>query len=210
METNSEYVQIYNIETGLFVKFLNVQYLGVGYASMYYDGTNIIVSNAYDDTDAGSYQRGKITVINPTTNTITSTTYNKDYTGWGGIPTSWNKTRMWYTKVNNKYYVSCIGKGTIICTDIANIGGTVVGVCDLLTATNIVMGNSKVWFIRQGDIEDAAHWIYNESTKVEANYNGIWISDEDYSNYFSLYKYSSPQTKTDTAYAQIGYGFEVS
>lgn len=213
-------VYVYNIATQALVTTLVGAYNDDGNQSMWYDGTNIIVSSAWncDDSDS-NYQYATQVTISTSTNTITSTVYNKNYTGWGTIPSSWNKTRMWATKVDNLYYVSCIGKGTIICTDIANIGGTVVGVCDLLTNTCIMKATldptgtpkAETEFIKVGTGLTDKYGLYNGQTYTQIDYStsGVWLSRSDYSNYFTLYKYTTSQDKSDAAYAEIGYGFQI-
>lgn len=185
---------------------------------MYYDGTNIICSSATITTNES---RAYISTINPSTMSVT-TVQNQNYNDWGGLPTDWAPRNVMFTKVGDYYFVQHVVENsdypdmnyvgcTIVCTDITNVCGTIVGLMPTRGFDAYVI-NDAIWSITEfTDQPDVYLKLTDGAANTTAyNYSGTYISNFEFSNYWSASKLDQTYTKTNEIKAIIDYGYAFS
>lgn len=200
-----------NIVDGSVVSSLSVAYSSASHLKsgaqygLWYDGTSINVSSCYNST---SYtNRSYIVKVNPSTMSKTSTTYNKDFKGWGGLPSTWNVNVVCFNKCGDVYYVyNAEYAATIVCTDIMNVCGSMVGIMQG-PGTALFTVNNNVYHWYQSEIPPI-NISTEEGSVTSVKYPGFWISDETYSNFWSAAKLDSTKVKGASVKAYIDYGYE--
>lgn len=206
-----------NIETGAVAgqtTIANDAYFPTNQIGMFYNGTNIIVSCA---TKSTTESRAYISTVN--INTMTASKVNNNvYTGWGGLPTGWIPRNCMYTKVGDNYFVQnlvatpyqdMVYNGcVIICSDITNVMGSIIGIMPP-EGFNAYVVNETVWCINQFTDNPAISLKLTEgaSTGTNYTYDGIYISNLEYGNYWSASKLDQTYTKTNEIKAIIDYGY---
>ena len=136
------------------------------------------------------------------------------YSGIGGLPSDWN---LGYVGImsdseHERYFVTEHTKGTIICTDLSNVTGTMIGTLD----TDVRRGpyynediGYKYFRVGTGQLYPL-YKVYNNANQVYLEYynKGIFLSDDDFANYVSAYKLDTPATKTNEQVMYIAYGYK--
>lgn len=129
----------------------------------------------------------------------------------GGLPPTWTKNSLVvYAYHNAKYYVSDLIKNEmIVCTDLADICGTMVGtynapffgfgVISTATKQDIFITNN----ISSFDGDDTKYRVYNDLVNntytdlILYNKHLVWISDSGiHDNYWTLFPLTSPMSIT--------------
>lgn len=136
------------------------------------------------------------------------------YSGIGGLPSGWN---LGYVGImsdseHERYFVTEHTKGTIICTDLSNVTGTMIGTLD----TDVRRGpyyNEDIGYkyFRVGTGQRyPTYYVYNNTSRISLPYYyaGIFLSDDDFANYISAYKLDTPKTKTNEQVMYIAYGYK--
>jgi len=218
-----------NPTTGDVVNTANVlgDYVTHG-ASMFYNGTNLIIMNG-NNTNEGTYDtRAKVYTVNM--NTLSASSVNKvAWTGWGGIPDGWSRNRMIVKKCGAYYFVHH-GFEVIMCTDLMNIKGSRVNAFLAHPNTHYVSDGVDIWTIEEGvhnfrydSIEankantpdvllytNMYNRVMDNGTYRDFSYttNGIWIGRLWCGNLISFVKLATPITKSATDIMYVAYGYE--
>lgn len=177
-----------------------------GQYGLWYDGTNIVVSSC---NNSSSYtNRSYVTVVNPSTMKQVSKTYNNAFKGWGGLPSSWNPSQTCFNKCDDVYYVlNVIFDTTIVCTDIMNICGSMVGIMPA-QGTALFKANNQVYHWYQGGLAQMLLGSETSTGELSVTFPGFWLSDETYSNFWSAAKLNETKIKGASIKAYIDYGYE--
>lgn len=177
-----------------------------GQYGLWYDGTNIVVSSCYNSTNFTN--RSYVTVINPSTMSQVSRTFNSRYTGWGGLPSSWNPSQTCFNKCGDVYYVHNVAfDATIVCTNIMNVCGSMVGIMPA-QGTALFDANNTVYHWSQSALNTMLLGSETSAGELSAQFPGFWISDETYSNFWSAAKLDETKVKGASVKAYIDYGYE--
>lgn len=208
-------VQI-EIATGATVKTASIAYAAGTQThpiGMYYDGTNIIVSAC---TTTTTENRAYVSTVNPSSLAV-SKVYNNAFTGWGNLPSGWVPRQCCYTKVGEYYLVQYVGTSyedmyyagaVIVCTDLTNVCGTIVGLMDT-RAFNSYLVNGEIWSIAQ--FTENPHVTLKltdgSSATTQYSYNGVYVSNFEFSNFWSATKLDQVWTKTNEMRLIIDYGY---
>lgn len=207
-----------NIETGAVAGQTTVAYASYhpkNPIGMYYNGTNIICSCC---TDTTTESRAYISTVN--INTMSNkTVQNQNFNGWGGLPTNWIPRNCMYTKVGDYFLVqNYVSNSTypdmeyngsvIVCTDLTNVLGTIVGIMPP-EGFNAYVVNDTIWSINQFTDNPNVYLRLTDgsATTTAFNYSGVYISNFEFSNYWSASKLDQTYTKTDAIKAIIDYGY---
>lgn len=177
-----------------------------GQFGLWYDGTSIWVSCNYSNT---SYtNRSYVSEINPSNMSQKSRTYNNQFTGWGGLPAGWDPTQVCFNKCNDLYYVhNCAYDATIVCTDIMNVCGSIVGIMPA-QGTALFEANNQVYHWCQSQLSTLNLGSETYEGELSTSCAGFWISDETYSNFWSAVKLDETKVKGANIKAYIDYGYE--
>lgn len=177
-----------------------------GQYGLWYDGTNILVSCCHYST---SYtNRSYVTAINPSTMAQVSKTDNVNYTGWGGLPSSWNVSQTCFNKCDNLYYVQNLEyDATIVCTDITDVCGSMIGIMPQ-QGTALFKTNNQVYHYYQGSIDSIRIGSESAAGGTAVTFPGFWLSDETYANFWSASKLNEMKVKGASVKAYIDYGYE--
>lgn len=182
---------------------------------MYYDGTNIICSSW---TSSTTENRAYVSTVNP--DTMSRTIVNNNvFTGWGNLPAEWIPRQCCFTKLGDYYLVQNIvldgsapdmkySGAVIVCTDLTNVCGTIVGIMPTRGMNSYVI-NDAIWTITEiidGPIVNIRP-TDGSSSSTQYNYSGIYISNFEFSNFWSAAKLDQRYTKTENIKAIIDYGY---
>lgn len=217
-----------NTTTGVFEKSLSsaASYVDCG-ASMYYDGTNIVVCGSYDSSEGTQDTRAVVKIINKDTLGVISSTNKVSWEGLGGVPFGWSRNRLLVKKAGAYYYVN-YGFKTIKCTDLSNIKGTTVGMYMSSPYVNYINNGTDTWMIEcganypnynylnaSGGLTDIminrSDTVYNSSDVANVrDYSsyGVWVSKEDCGNLISFVKLEPAIVKIPTDIMYVSYGYE--
>lgn len=170
---------------------------------VWFDGTNIIASCYTTSTTEG---RGVIVTVNPNTLSITRVN-NSDYTGWGNLPSSWVKREINMQKVSDTYYIVSNASDTIICSDIMNVCGSIIGLMPSTGFNSFIVDNAVYQVYEEKNAVPIGLNINNTLTNVL--YNGVYISDSCYSNYWNLGSMTPVITKQTGQELTLDMGFSL-
>jgi len=217
-----------NTTTGAVVNTANVLSYATHGASMFYNGTNLIIMESYN-SDEGTYDtRSKVYTVN--VNTLSTSSVNKvAWTGWSGIPAGWSRNRMIAKKCGAYYFVHH-GFEVIMCTDLMNIKGSRVNAFLAHPKTHYVSDGVDIWTIEKGvhnfrydNIEankseppnnlldsNVYNRVRDNGTYRDYNYtnSGIWIGRLWCGNLISFVKLAQPITRSATDIMWVAYGYE--
>ena len=131
----------------------------------------------------------------------------------GGIPATWIQAKTTVLAYNNsKYYVGqCGSKEVLVCTDITDVCGTLVGTMyypgdgfSVLASTAIPdlmfmtlpsrVQDQFIDFYSKTDITNPD--TQSSSQNIYTNKKLAWLCAANYSNWYNLYQLSSPMEKT--------------
>lgn len=168
---------------------------------------------AHNGTSTTATYQGRVLRVDLSDSTYATktTVFNKDLTIFGGLPAGWELTNIFVNGYSNgKFYVTnAYLNETIVCTDIADISGTMVGsfkagiynfdVISTPKKSEIFIGGlamNKQYgqyraYTNMGDTTE-----YSDSRSDDGSLGLVWISYGLYSNYWTLYPLSSPIEKT--------------
>lgn len=193
-----------NITTGGVEAQITIGYSSDELYGLWYDGEYLWTS-CYD---ASSSTRAYVMSINPGTLSQVSKTVNTSYTGWGGLPASWNKTQTCINKIGSIWFVYNMADDCVLaCTDLKNVCGSLVGILPGMAFCGFESGGQEYHFY-QGTPTNFQ--IGDETTDGHTTFNaaGYWLSDDSYSNFWSATKLSEVKVKSETTKAFIDYGYE--
>lgn len=177
------------------------------------------VANA--TTSSTAAQQGRVLRIDLSNTSYTNTTIlNTALTIIGGIPAGWELTNILINGYSGgKFYVTNVYLGeTIVCTDLADISGTIVGCFDsgvynfdIFSTTNkpevfvggITKSNLSGKYKAFNDMLNTTSYV--DTRADDGKTNMVWISYGLYSNYWTLYPLSSPLDKTGEDTVEVLY-----
>ena len=208
--------------TELFNQAFNYGYGGVKGIFEFNGYLYFSVSNTTEST-TGTRQ-GRVLRVDLSTSSYTSTTIlNTALTIIGGIPSGWELSNICINGYHNgKFYVTnALKNRTIVCTDIADVCGTMIGCFeagiynfDIVSTTNkpeIFIGGYSVSAYSgrckvQNNMLDTTVYV---DTRGDGSSNFlVWISESLYSNYWTLYPLSSALEKTAEDTVEVLYDIE--
>lgn len=176
----------------------NINSISVGYTTsnrpygVWVEGTNIMVSTYYDGSGSSLEGRARIYTVNPD-NMSTTSVNNIDYTGWGNLPKDWIPRQTNFNKIRDNYYIVANGLNTIICSDITNVCGTIIGLMPSYGFNTFMVGEEMFNVYQQSNADRNA---INSTPSTNPTYNGIYLSNNNYCNFQSLGKSTTPMVKT--------------
>lgn len=225
----SNYIDVY-LQDGTMTKSISISSSYYKLRGLFSDGTNLYAST----TDNG--RGGKMFKID--TSAYSTEEIANDTFGWDNLPSKFDKAKYAYIKASYvvddvRHYVvgDCKLGVQFICTNLMDVQGSIVSTAPVFDCVfNIDGTESGVYFVCAGTKEFnkssektnnerptapmlPLNYILNEGNTeaVDNTYKtkGVWINNNQFSNFLSYYKYDTLQNKTIAQELTITYGYEI-